>query len=189
MSPALAGELPGRPLFLCLLSLLIRPLSTQSLHPKATRLLTVHSLPPGPTPSLPAVVPREPQRGHDRLGAGTPCLPLRLLPSGSSRWLSTAGSSRHRAPPCAPLSPSQPLTSCNGRAHSLLLPCQPQPWACGPFHPKTQCSPGGLLDVPGLGGQRCCSRRGHQVAAQGPGRLPKGACGWDCREPRSSRRW
>lgn len=107
---------------------------------------------------------------------------------GSSRWLSTADSSRHRAPPYAPLSSSQPLTSCNGRARSLLLPCPPQPWACGPFHPKTQCGPGGLLDVPGLGGQRWCSRRGHQVAAQGPGRLPKGACGWDCREPRSSRR-
>lgn len=60
-------------------------------------------------------------------------------------------SSQHLAPPYAPLSSSQPLTSCDGCAHSLLLPCPPQPWACGPSHPKTQCSPGGLLDVPGLG--------------------------------------
>lgn len=59
--------------------------------PRDHPLLTMHSLPPGPTPSLPPVVHQEPQRGHDRLGAGTPCLPLRLLPLGSPRQLSAAG--------------------------------------------------------------------------------------------------
>lgn len=58
--------------------------------PRARPLLSMCS-PRGPTRSLPAEVPREPQRGHNGLGAGAPCPPLRLLPPGPPRRLSTAG--------------------------------------------------------------------------------------------------
>lgn len=119
--------------------------------PRDHPLLTMNSLPPGPTPPCPPWSTRSPNVATTGWERGRPvCLSGFSLPGLLDGCL-LRDSSQHLAPPYAPLSSSQPLTSCDGRAHSLLHPCPPQPWACGPSHPKTQCSAGGLLDVPGPG--------------------------------------
>ena len=69
-----------------------------------------------------------------------------------------------------------------------FIRAHPSPGHVGPPIPRPNAVLGAswtFLDRDGLR----CSKCGHQVAAQGPGLPPKGACGWDCREPRSSSTW